>query len=482
MAAVAVALTGFPPHPVFAQDLVVSGGAVQSNSSPATYNSLNVSGTDGSSNPSTYNADAPLTLTGSLRAYDRGVFNANADVSLVNASAFSTSHSDDYKGIINLYAGTLTAQLLLFAGAGSVTRSAGNYSTSGLGLSDGATLGYGSGDSITSSVDVSNGAALTLAKDLNLSGRIYISGAATTLASASHALSADSLWVTLNATVTLDQTLTLSDYLYLENGGAIARTSEAIFARAFSVNDATLDLLAGDTFIPGSFSGVDNGALVNAPAGTSLGNLNVTGTNGNGDRATFNVNGDVSLLNAYAYSNGVINLTSGTLSASLGLFLDGVGSVTRSAGNYSTNSLTLSNGVTLGYDAGDTITSSVSLASGATLTLAKDLNLIDLSGDIHVDGAATSLISTGQAISASSLSVSSGATVTLDHNLWLSAYLSLQNGGAITRTSETIRALGFNVDNATLDLLAGDTFAPLVSSSVQNGAAVNAPAGTSIGF
>ncbi|MCY3016820.1 MAG: hypothetical protein NT171_19270 [Planctomycetota bacterium] len=62
MAAAAVAITGFPARPVFAQDIVVSGGAVQSNSSPATYHTLVVSGTDGSGNPSTYNADAPPTL------------------------------------------------------------------------------------------------------------------------------------------------------------------------------------------------------------------------------------------------------------------------------------------------------------------------------------------------------------------------------------------------------------------------------------
>ena len=58
----AAALTGLSAHSVFAQDIVVSGGAVQSNSSPATYHTLVVSGTDGSGNPSTYNADAPPTL------------------------------------------------------------------------------------------------------------------------------------------------------------------------------------------------------------------------------------------------------------------------------------------------------------------------------------------------------------------------------------------------------------------------------------
>ena len=471
-AAAAVALTGFPLHPVFAQDIVVSGGAVQSNSSPATYHTLVVSGTDGSGNPSTYNADAPLTLY-NLLAKNSGVFNANADVSLDNASAYDT-------GIINLNTGTLSAfRGLSFSGVDSVTRSAGNYSTNSLSLWDGATLGYGSGDSITSSVYIASGAALTLAKDLNLSGYITVEDAATTLTLAGHALSVDALLVSRNATVTLDQNLTLSSYLDLTNGGSITRTSETISAPFFSVDNATLDLLASDTFSPGSLSYVQNGALVNAPAGTSLGSLIVSGTNGNGDRATFNVNGDATVNgSAQAYSYGVINLNTGTLSASQGLSFDGVGSVTRSAGNYSTIGLTLSNGASLGYDAGDTITSSVSLASGATLTLARDLNVI---GGITVDGAATSLISTGQAISAGSLSVNDSAAVTLDQNLTLSGYLNLTNGGSITRTSQTISALAFDVDNATFDLLAGDTFSPGSLSYVLDGAIVNAPAGTSIG-
>ena len=470
-AAAAVALTGFPLHPVFAQDIVVSGGAVQSNSSPATYHTLVVSGTDGSGNPSTYNADAPLTLY-NLLAKNSGVFNANADVSLDNASAYDT-------GIINLNTGTLSAfRGLSFSGVDSVTRSAGNYSTNSLSLWDGATLGYGSGDSITSSVYIASGAALTLAKDLNLSGYITVEDAATTLTLAGHALSVDALLVSRNATVTLDQNLTFS-YLELVNGGSITRTSETISALRFTGDNATFDLLAGDTFSPGQYSYVQNGAIVNAPAGTSLGSLIVSGTNGNGDRATFNVNGDATVNgSAQAYSYGVINLNTGTLSASQGLSFDGVGSVTRSAGNYSTIGLTLSNGASLGYDAGDTITSSVSLASGATLTLAKDLNII---GGITVDGAATSLISTGQAISAGTLSVDNSAAVTLDQNLTLSGYLDLTNGGSITRTSQTISALAFSVDNATFDLLAGDTFSPGSSSYVLDGAIVNAPAGTSIG-
>ena len=279
----AAALTGLSAHSVFAQDIVVSGGAVQSNSSPATYNSIDVSGTDGSSNPSTYNADAPLTLTSSLFAHDFGVFNANADVSLVNAYASSA-------GVINLNTGTLTAPGLSFFGVGSVARSAGSYSASSLTLSNGATLGYDAGDSITSSVSLASGAALTL-----------------------------------------DQNLTLSSALYLQNGGSITRTSETISALAFYVDNATLDLLAGDTFSPGSLSYVRNGALVNAPAGTSIGYLSVWSTNGNGDRATFNVNGNVTVNGAaVALPDSVINLIAGTLSTP-SLSFSGAGSAGQSA-------------------------------------------------------------------------------------------------------------------------------------------------------
>ena len=347
IAAAAAALTVLPARPVFAQDIVVSGGAVQSNNTPVTYTSLIVSGTDGSSNPSTYNADAPLTLTGSLNARDRGVFNANADVSLVNASAYSA-------GVINLNTGTLSAsQGLSFDGVGSVTRSAGSYSTNGLTLSNGVTLSYDAGDTITSSVSLASGAALTLAKDLNVSGGITVDGAATSLISTGQAISAGTLSVDNSAAVTLDQNLTLSSYLNLTNGGSITRTSQTISALGFYVADATLDLLAGDTFSPSSFSYVLDGAIVNAPAGTSIGSLSVSGTNGNGDRATFNVNGNVTVNGAaVALPDSVINLIAGTLSAP-SLSFSGAGSAGQSGGNYDVTNLFLDGGATIAFDLGD---------------------------------------------------------------------------------------------------------------------------------
>jgi hypothetical protein len=221
-------------------------------------------------------------------------------------------------------------------------------------LGNGASLGYDAGDTITSSVSLASGAALTLAKDLNLSGAITVDGAATSLISAGHALSASSLSVNHGAAVTLDQNLTLSNYLYLQNGGSITRTSETISAPFFFVDNATLDLLASDTFSPGSLSYVRNGALVNAPAGTALGLLNVFGTNGNGDRATFNVNGSITLTSAAVSSNGVLNLIAGTLSTP-SLSLSGVGSAGQSGGNYDVTNLFLGGGATLAFGLGDSI-------------------------------------------------------------------------------------------------------------------------------
>jgi len=681
MAAAAVSATGFPNRPAYGQSIGVSGGAVQSNSTPTTYVSIEVYGTDGSSNPSTYNADATLTLTGNLQAHDLGVFNVNANVTeagygiatsggrlrlnagrltsrglsltglnavsqgggsftttdlylntgatltygvndtidggyvyvtdgailtlgrnlvantlvlqsggsiartsetisasrlivdnsaldLVSGDSFSGYYSSSVgnggvvnaaagtslgtlivsgvngssapstfnvngdvtvngylqsysDGVINLNAGTVTAaQGLYFDGVGSVTQTAGHYSTNSLSLSNGAALGYGVGDAITDSVGLASGAALTLAKDLSITGGLTVDGASTSFVAAGHNYAASQLSLTNGAaltygvgdaitssvnvsggsTLTLDQNLTLTGNLNLSSGGSISRTTETISAQYFNVTNAALDLLAGDTFSPYYFSNVQSGGVVNAPAGTSLGYLSIAGTNGVGDHARFNVNGDVTLAGyAQAYSGGIINLNAGTVTAAQGLYFDGVGSVTQTAGHYSTNSLSLSNGAALGYGVGDAITDSVGLASGAALTLAKDLSI---TGGLTVDGASTSFVAAGHNYAASQLSltngaaltygvgdaitssvnVSGGSTLTLDQNLTLTGNLNLSSGGSISRTTETISAQYFNVTNAALDLLAGDTFSPYYFSNVQSGGVVNAPAGTSLGY
>ena len=220
--------------------------------------------------------------------------------------------------------------------------------------------------------------ASTVAKDLNLSGGIDVDGVATTLTSAGQAISASYLNVNHGATITLDQNLTLSGNLSLDNAGSIVRTSETISALGFTVVDATLDLLAGDTFSPFDASSVQNGALVNAPAGTSLGLLNVYGTNGNGDRATFNVNGDTSIVSATATSDGVINLVAGTLSTS-NLSLTGAGSAGQSGGHYDVTHLVLGGGATLAFGLGDSIDSLSISDAGSRLDGLAPLTLTSLS-------------------------------------------------------------------------------------------------------
>jgi len=441
MAAATVSITALSVRPVVAQNVVVSDGDVQSNSTPATYDSIDVFGTDANSHPSTYSANATLTLTGFLYARDFGVFNANADVSTDSASA-STG------GVINFNAGILTAQSLAFNGPGSVTRSGGLYSTNSLTLSNGAALGYDTGDTIDNAVSLASGAALTLAEDLNLSGGIDVDGAATSLASAGHAISASYLNVSHGATVTLDQNLTLSGNLSLDNGGSIARTSETISALGFTVNDATLDLLAGDTFSPFDASSVQNGALVNAPAGTSLGPLNVYGTNANGDRATFNINGDVAVYRSTgAYSDGVINLIAGTLSTP-NLSFSGVGSVNQSGGNYDVTNLFLGGGATLAFGLGDSIDFLSVDGAGSFLNELAPLTLSSLSltnGGVLNLGALTG---TG-AISNWGLRMTGDDTVLLQ---------GLIGGGLLTA--------GFSPLSVTFDAGSNMTYVTLVSAPV----------------
>ena len=425
MAAAAVSATGIPNRPAYGQSIGVSGGTVQSNSTPTTYDSIEVYGTDGSSNPSTYNADATLTLTGNLRAHDLGVFNVNADVTEAGYGVATSG------GQVHLNAGRLTSRGLSLTGLNAVSQGGGSFTTTDLYLNTGATLTYGVNDTIDAGyVYVTDGAILTLGRNL------------------------------------------VANQLFLQSGGSIARTSETISAYRLIVDNSALDLLSGDSF-NGSYypSSVGNGGVVNAAAGASLGTLIVNGVNGSSAPSTFNVNGDVT-INGYlqSYSDGIINLNAGTVTAAQGLYFDGVGSVTQTAGHYSTNSLSLSSGAALGYGAGDTITNSVGLSSGAALTLAKDLSI---TGGLTVDGASTSFVAAGHNYAASQLSltngaaltygvgdaitssvnVSGGSTLTLDQNLTLTGNLNLSSGGSISRTTETISAPGrlHHISNADKD-------------------------------
>lgn len=238
--------------------------------------------------PTTYDS---ITVSGTSALGAPSTYTAAADLTLTNGLSVSSSGvfnananvtaggvSSSSDGVINLNAGTLTAGNLSLSGPSSVTRTGGYYSVSNLYLSNGASLTYGDGDSIT-------------------------------------------------------------NYLSLD-GASLSRT-RSINAGHFNVSNATLDLLAGDSF--------------NNP-GANNWNPNTVANGG-----VLNVNGDVTVAGwVSTHSGGVVNLNDGTLTAGV-LDLSGPNSLTRTGGHYAVGSLYLSNGASLTYSDGDAITNYLSI-------------------------------------------------------------------------------------------------------------------------
>ena len=433
-----------------AQNVSVTNGDVLANGAPATYDSLTVSGTSAGGSPSTYDANAPHTINLDVQIYDSGVLNANASVT--SGDQFSVYGN----GVLNLASGTLSAPVLSLSGAGAVNQSGGNYSTSSLTLSGSGTLTYGTGDTLSSEVNVTQGSTLTLGRNL-----------------------------------------VLVDSIRLFDGGAVSRTTQTISANGFEVDDATLALIDGDTFDPNGSSAVFNGGIVDTVAGTSLGSLIVTGTNGAGASARLNVNGNTS-ANGWVdvVSGGVVNLASGTLTTT-GLGLVGSGAAIQGGGHYAVETLSIGPDAGLTYGSGDSVSLNIDVYDGGTFTLDRDLTL---AGYLSVAGP-SAFVPSGHAYSvaelylndhagltygaadaiAGGLTVAGTSTLTLDKNLELTGMLTLSSGGSIIRTTETVSAASFTVNEATFSLLATDTFAPTGFSGIYYGGVVDAAAGSSFG-
>ncbi len=447
----AIAAIGLSLGHAGAQHVDVSGGAVQSNAIPATYDSLTVSGTGAGGGRSTYNADAPLTVKGSVQVYDSGIVNANARIDV--AGSFLVSGD----GLVTLTSGTLTAGTLGLSGPTAVNQAGGNYSTGNLALTGTASLTYGAGDDLDGAVNLSDGSTLTLARSL-----------------------------------------TLGNYLRLNGGATVSRTTQTITALGFQVYDAQLSLIGGDSFDNAGVSDVFNGAIVDVAAGTTLGGVYVTGTNASGTSARLDVNGNVT-ASAFvqAVAGGVVNLASGTLT-STSLDLSGSGAVIQGGGHYAVTWLSLSTGAGLTYGPDDSVAMGVSVYDGATFTLARDLSL---GGALAVSGPAGfvraghdfavgalqlydhAAVTFGPADAISeSVLVSGTSVLTLGTNLTLTGGLSVAEGGSLLRTTETITAPSFYVSDASLSLLATDAFESTGYSSIFQGGVVNAPAGSSFGF
>jgi hypothetical protein len=396
-----------------AQNILVTGGEVQTNLAPVTYDSITVSGNSALGAPSTYTAAAPLTLTNSLSVIGSGVFNANADVIAGEIEIL-------WDGMINLNSGTLTAGSMGLTGPRSFTRTSGNYSVSNLYLSWGATIDYGDGDSITGILQLYGG-SLSRTRTIN-AGSFTVSNAATSNAATLDLIAGDSFSaevsnsvgprgvlnvngdvtvrgelysygsgvVNLNSGTVTTSSLYLSgpnsvtrtgghysvDYLTLDegatlnygdgdsissslqlDGGSLSRTSPAtINADDFFVANGTLDLITGDSFSGVWDSFVHSGGVVNVN-----GDITVGGDIRSYSGGVINLNNDLTVGGSIqSFSGGVINLNNFNLTAG-GLSLSGPGLVTRTGGHYIVGDVSLSNGASLTYGDGDSITNHLSI-------------------------------------------------------------------------------------------------------------------------
>ncbi|MEI8369597.1 MAG: hypothetical protein WCJ31_14265 [Planctomycetia bacterium] len=454
-ASICLAIAAMPGRGVVAQDISVTGGDVQSNSTSASYSSLTVSGTSAGGSPSTYTADAPLSVSPYLiTVSDKGVFNANADV--------TNYWTQVINGVLNLNSGTLASSYSLTLNGATVNQAGGHYAASQLDLSA-SSLTFNAGDSVGSYLYLSNAAQLTLAQNLS------------------------------------------TYQLGLSSGASILRTNQTMSLTTVAVNNATLNLLAGDTLGVGSYyNEISHGGIVNTAAGAagwSLGaGFDVRGVNPSNARSTLNVNGNATAVyDMMASDAGIINLVSGTLSAR-SIVLSGAGALAQNGGHFAVTSgyLGIRDGAAVTYGPGDSLTTSVEIANGGNLTLGQDLSV----GTLTLRGASSSFTPAGHGFTAGSfllqdhatmtsvaggtianyLSVSEGSTYTLDRNLTLSDRLGVSSAGSISRTTQTISALAFDVNDASLTLIAGDSFTgPGSQSRLMYGGVVSTAAGTILG-
>ena len=240
-ACIGLAIATMAGRGVVAQNIVVTGGDVQSNSTPASYNSLTVSGTSAVGSPSTY---------------------TNADV-----TGYETRVTN---GVLNLNSGTLALGNSLTLNGATVNQAGGHYAASQLDLSA-SSLTFNAGDSVGSYLYLSNAAQLTLAQDLS------------------------------------------TYQLRLSSGASILRTNQTMSLTEVAVNNATLNLLAGDTLgVGSSYNTISGGGIVNTAAGAagwSLGaGFDVRGVNPSNARSTLNVNGNATAVyDMMASDSGIIS-------------------------------------------------------------------------------------------------------------------------------------------------------------------------------
>lgn len=334
--------------------------------------------------PTTYDS---ITVSGTSALGAPSTYTAAADLTLTNGLSVSSSGvfnananvtaggvSSSSDGVINLNSGTLTAGNLSLSGSSAVTRTSGNYSVSNLYLSNGASLTYGDSDSIT-------------------------------------------------------------NYLSLD-GASLSRT-RAINAGHFNVSNATLDLVAGDSFNdPWATNNVANGAVLNVN-----GAVTVAGSVPSYSGGVVNLNGDLTVGQwVSSYAGGVVNLNNFNLTAG-GLSLAEPTSLTRTSGNYSVGSLSLTNGASLDYRDGDSISNRLTL-DGGSLSRTRTLN----AGSFSVSNATLDLLD-GDSFNDpwATNHIASGGVLNVNGDVTVGPWVSSYSGGVVNLNAGTLTAGGLSL-------------------------------------
>lgn len=492
-----------------AADLVVQDGDVQSNDTPATYDTVTVFGTNAlTGDPSTYTADAPLTLSGNggsvLSVYDSGVFNANANVTAADGSV---QVSDG--GRLNLGSGTLSAVSISLSGPNAVSRAGGAYLTlSFLGVTDGATLGYTAADTIgpSATVTVSTGGRLTLGATLSLTdyaSQMNISGSGAldtqgndyktsyltlsntaALAFAGDSEIRDQLTVGYGSQLQLQTNLVMQPFSTMQLSG-----SNALVTNGHSFSTANLQLSGGADVTLGGGGSVTDSVDVGAASTFRLEqNLSLTGgltlqpgrpgsflfpptppstfvTNGydysigslslgNGQSLTFG--GSSAIATTLSVSGSSTFVLDKDLSLTGAMTLSGTNPLVKNGHHVSASSLSLSGSAIMTYAAGDSITSSVTVGgnalpgpfaprtSGGSLTLEQDLTL---TGALQLTGSGA-LVTNGHNYSAASLTL--GGTISLAYNSGdsITTSISVAKGSSLVLGKDLSLANGLSLSGS----------------------------------
>ncbi|MBU6275666.1 MAG: PEP-CTERM sorting domain-containing protein [Planctomycetes bacterium] len=434
------------------QDLDVSGGTITGNSTAATFDRIFVSGTAADGTRSTYNADATLTVTDHVTVFDAGIFNVNALVSIGNYIYADTLTPGSSSGSVRLnVSGTISALQGLFGGAGSLVQAGGHYSLGVLSLNNAGTIDYQSNDLISLQVDLVD-STLRLGRALDV-GSINLTGSVAALETNGHTFSTASLTVGSGAAFALTSSgsITPNGTILVDNGAlTLDRDVSGLFQTQLIGSGATI-------------SGTGRYETVTLFAS-------------NGADVPFRA-GDAITIFA-SISDATITVTGTTLSAGA-LYVSGSTATVAGTGNYSLQTLSLTNGASLVFDSADSVSGFVGVAD-STLVLDADL----VTNQINLTGSAATLTGTGN-YSTAFLVVSRAPTfsyrtgdsitgdvflfdtpLTLDKALELTGGLTLSGPAAGLVGPHDYRVGSLSLSNSSLSYDGGDsiTTAVVVSS------------------